>query len=315
MSILYPVLLGLVACGGGSYSQKQPFDEDSGTTDSTGTTETDSWPTETDPTDSEDSTETADSKETDTEETDTDDTTTLSDICSTSNPWNPIETSPYRRDYDVEANISAMLGLDELMGGSGAPTAGSAYNEDYGVGWTTSGDQAWAMIDQLDAGGTGWDGEVYYRCDIDGDAGQFMVEFDATFVTPLMSDYPWAAVEPPRKVLPAEADMGSVGSWSYSDVAYATLSMGNLTIETNGTFTEQGFATVTLPDGSEADGYTLVNEYTLSVDTGFGPTVTNGTQTLVYAKGIGLVSEENVRDDGAVLVTKTLTGYSGLTPM
>ena len=172
------------------------------------------------------------------------------------------------------------------------------------------------MIDSADGGGTGWDGEVYLGCeDRSGNEGLFITEWDMSILTSgTAAAAPYAEISPPRKVFPAEYEVGGAGSWNYNDTATMTdATMGASTADTQGTYTDDGFEDITIK-GTTYSAYKLTNTYTMSLTTVMGSSVINGQQELWYVNGIGLVKEVNVNtDDGSTIVNRSLTSFSGLT--
>lgn len=227
------------------------------------------------------------------------------DLCE--NSWYGIHYSGYHREYDVE------LQLLDLGGGSG-----TGYQEDYGTGWSVSGDPVWVMIDAAEGGGTGWDGEEYVACtDRSGAEGLYMAEWDMSILmngSALMA--PYAELSPPRKIFPAEYEVGGAGSWSYNDTANITdASFGSFTADSSGTYTDDGFEDVTIK-GTKYTAYKITNTYTVNIDSPLGAQVVNGQQELWYVNGIGLVREVNIStDDGSTIVSRDITSWSGLTPL
>lgn len=292
----------LVACTGGSYSTSDAFNDKAGTdsadtdTDTDTDSDTDSdVDTDTD-TDSDVDADTDSDADTDTD-TDTDSDTDV-DLCE--NSWFAIHESGYRRDYDVVVQDQA----------------GTGYQADYGTGFGPDGAKNWVYIDAADGGGTGWDGEVYIACD-DGGSGEglFVTSWDMSILfggSALTSEY--AEIDPPRKIFPPDYEVGGAGSWTYADTANITdASFGAVTADTTGTFVDGGFETVRV-DGVDYDAYKLINTYSTNF-TSLGQVI-NGEQSVWYVEGLGLVKEENINtDDGSTIVSRDLSGYSGLTPM
>ena len=116
----------------------------------------------------------------------------------------------------------------------------------------------------------------------------------------------------------ARDDMGTVGSWSYSFTAgIDPLGIGFPTdVAFEGTFTEVGFETVELYDGTFFEAYHVRNIFSEAADLFGTPFNVTGTVDSWYVKGLGLVKETIVNDaDGAVVLDRTLMGYyGGLSP-
>jgi hypothetical protein len=161
----------------------------------------------------------------------------------------------------------------------------------------------------------GWDTTQYVQCGWDG-PGMFLQGWEGT-VTYSYEDIPLAGsivteLSPPRMYLPAEADIGSSGSWSYSYTDSMLIDAGTgsttpLTQNITGTYTESGFEEYTLYDGTVVEAYKLVNEYSSSD----GTTTVTGTIEQWWVKGLGLVKESHIRD-GSELSAKELTAHTGL---
>jgi hypothetical protein len=127
---------------------------------------------------------------------------------------------------------------------------------------------------------------------------------------------PYAEITPPRKIFPAEYEVGGAGSWNYSDTADMTdASFGSFTADSSGTYVEGGFEDVTIK-GTDYKAYKLTHTYTTTIDIPTGAQVVNGQQELWYVNGIGLVREVNVNtDDGSTIMIRDITSWSGLTPI
>jgi len=205
------------------------------------------------------------------------------------------------------------LNLLSLGGGSG-----TAYQEDYGTGFDGNGDKVWVMIDQAEAGGTGWDGEEYIACsNRSGEEGLFMTQWDMSILTQGSAvANPFAEISPPRKIFPAEYEVGGAGSWSYSDSATITeASFGGGTATSEGTYVEDGYEDVVIK-GTSYSAYKLVHTFTVTISASMLNESVNGQQELWYVNGLGLVKERNVNtDDGSTILSRDLTSYTGLTPL
>jgi hypothetical protein len=127
-----------------------------------------------------------------------------------------------------------------------------------------------------------------------------------------------AALDSPRKYLPAEAEIGTIGSWSYSYSSIVSYSGFDVTVDVSGAYSELGTESITLYDGSTYDAYHLFNEYTLTATIasfGYELTSYDGELEQWWVEGLGLVREENTNlNDGSSVMSRELTGYSGLTP-
>ena len=208
-----------------------------------------------------------------------------------------MEADGYIRYYDVTFNGAA----------------GEGMQESYGTGWTTGGDQAYVMFDEISTSTGGWAGSIYYGCDVGGDAGMYMMEWD---VSAEISGSSLGALlgtpTSPRKYLPAEADLGSGESWSYAYSVSASFSGLPLTITADGSYSEMPMDTITLFDGNTYDAYYIINDYYLDLG---GLTQIDGELHQWYVEGLGLVREENTNTgDGSSVMTRELSSYVGLSP-
>ncbi|MDP2315418.1 MAG: hypothetical protein Q8P41_21150 [Pseudomonadota bacterium] len=294
---IYCALLLAAGCSGNTYNQDPPKDDigtDSGTTEENDAdTDADS-DTDAD-TDSDTDSDTDADTDSDTDsDTDTD-TDTDTDLCT--NRYDPLDVSGYIRYYDVT-----------LMG-----AAGTGQQEGWGTGWTTNGDQAYVMYDEVSTSTGGWSGSIYEGCDYGGVAGMYMLEWD---VSAEVSGSSLGALlgtpTDPRKYLPSEAELGTGTSWSYAYTTSASFSGLPVTITVDGAYSEMPLTTVTLYDGNTYDAYYIINSYYLDLG---GFTQINGELEQWYVEGLGLVREINTNtDDGSDVMSRELTGYSGLTP-
>ncbi len=285
----------LAACSGGSYDQKDSDDlighDDTDTaTDSDADTDTDA------DSDSDADTDTDADSDTDAD-TDTD-TTPTTDLCT--NSWDPLDQGYWIRYYDATYQGEAATGQQEGYGPSH---------------W--NGVDAWQYYDEITAGsGSGYAGYVYAGCDWGGNPGLYNVGWDMSIN---MLGFPLTGTtEPdrPRMYMPAEADMGTVGTWSFSYSESISFSGLPLTLTFSGTYTERGTEVLRLPDGTDYNAYHLSVAY--EEDLG-GLASYSGTIDQWYVNGLGLVRETSYQTDNSTgtsteLMTREITSWSGLTP-
>lgn len=281
-SLAYPaVLVLLVACDGNSYSSPK----DTSATD-TGNLITDSGTdsgTDTQDTGADTGTDTG---------RDTSDTGGGGGDDPCINSYDPVDVTGGVREYTITMSLGAGTSSQENYGG----TPGGLYDVYENM----------ALPD-----GSSWAVDTYISCRAAGsNTGMYITEWQGT-----------TAGSPPSsamRYLPAEADMGTVGSWSYAFTAgIDPLGIGFPTdVAFEGTFAEVGFETVELYDGTFFDAYHIRNTFSETADFLGTPFNQTGTIDAWYVKGLGLVKETIVNDaDGAVVLDRTLMGYyGGLSP-
>jgi hypothetical protein len=184
----------------------------------------------------------------------------------------------------------------------------------------SSGKTAYRVDTNLSAGSEGWDGATYYSCDSSG-TGLFMEEWNVNMAVDLGLGTPIdlalnGVLSSPRKDLPAAADMGSAGSWSYNYTISVDNELMPIEIPTSGTYQEMGFTTINVAAGTFNNAYCVSNTYTQdrsALDAfGMGGGKINAYSTLCYAEGIGLVKEETIDSTSSeIIMVKELASYSG----
>jgi len=305
-AVLYPggavrtlsPLLFLAACTG-SYDQKDTEDligHDSGTTESDADTDADS-DTDADADSDTDSDADADADSDADSDTDTDTDTPTTDLCT--NSWDPLHEGYWIRYYDMTYNGETATGQQE----------------GYGASWW-NGVDAWEVYDEVSTNsGSGFAGTVYYGCDWGGQAGLYMLGWNMSvsmFGLPFTGS---AEADRPRMYLPAESDMGTVGSWTFNYSESVSFKGIPLTLTASGTYTERGTEILRLPDGNDYNAYHLFVEYELNN----GISVTTGTIDQWYVQGLGLARETNTGYDSSTgssidVMTREITSWTGLTP-
>lgn len=208
------------------------------------------------------------------------------------NSYDPVDVTGGVREYTITMSIGAGTSAQENYGG----TPGGLYD-------------VYENMSLPD--GSSWTVDTYISCRASGsNTGMYITEWQGT-----------TAGSPPSsamRYLPAEADMGTVGNWSYSFTAgIDPLGLGLPTeVSFEGTFAEIGFETVELYDGTFFEAYHVRNTFSETADFFGTPFNQTGTIDAWYVKGLGLVKETIVNDaDGAVVLDRTLSGYyGGLSP-
>jgi hypothetical protein len=287
---LYPVALSLlVACGGGTYSQ--PNKDDFGDLD-TADTGGDTQDTQ-DTGDTQDTQDTGDTQ--DTQDTgDTEDTGgggSSLDACI--NPYDPVNVRNGYREYDV------------MLGGA---FAGTSTQENFGEAYTSDGEDAYDVYEEMNSDAGVWTVDIFVTCRGTGSqTGMFYAEWQS----PNGGSPPSAAM----RYLPAEADMGSVGSWTYSFSTSVTTDFGDIDVDASGTIEEIGFERVVLFDGASFNAYHVRNTLHEDIVALGSAYPQDAIIDSWYVKGLGLVREtiENTTD-GTMVLTRELTGYGEFSP-
>ena len=234
----------------------------------------------------------------DTEDTDTD-TDTDTDPEVTCHPYDPIEVTGIVRRYSVSYN-----------GQSGTETQTHS-----GIDILSDGSTAYRIDTEMSAGTEGWNGMMYENCDV-GEPGLYMLEWTINTkvsISGLPMDMAVTGIlSNPRRILPGPSQIGSAGSWSYN-YSLSIQSDFPAEIPTSGTYTEMGFASVTVPAGT-FDTYCVSNSFTQDRSAlemaGMGG-VLNGVSEYCFAENIGLIREETMdQDTGEIVMTKELTSYT-----
>lgn len=114
--------------------------------------------------------------------------------------------------------------------------------------------------------------------------------------------------------LPYEFAVGGIGSWNNSYTLLYTKTDPSSGAQTNtrtisSVHNEVGFVAYTLFDGSSVESYKVVYEMAITDD--FGQ-VENNYVEQYWVRGLGMVQEDFLDNQGAVLLSKNLSAYSGL---
>ena len=276
-SLAYPAaLVLLVACDGNSYNKPATDTAATDTGDRITDSGTDSG-TDTQDTGADTGTDTG---------RDTSDTGggTVDDACI--NPYDPVNVGGGVREYTIMMSLGAGTSSQENSGG----TPGGLYDVYENM----------ALPD-----GASWTVDTYISCRASGsNTGMYITEWQGT-----------TAGSPPSsamRYLPAEADMGTAGSWTYSFTAGIPVLGFPVDLTFDGTFTEIGFETVELFDGTFVNAYHVRNVFTETSVVGNQASTVDSW----YVKGLGLVKETIVNDmDGSIILDRMLSGYyGGLSP-
>lgn len=293
-SLSIPILiLALSGCAGGAVNQGRDLEwgDDSATDDTSPTTD--------------DSTASDDSAEGDSDtDSDSDSDTDVNWAGDCGNYWDPIDLEGWTKNYDVTYNGSPG---NEVQ--SHSPDGfGGRYRFN-----TTLTTQA----------GTGWDGYVDVGCGYGGDEGLFIIDWNVEYTSSGLGGLVETSHSDPRKYLPDESVVGSVGSWDYAYTMETSARLGgdtatpqSIPINVTGTYVERGNQDVTL-NGQTFTGYKLVNTYVM-VSEGLFAFRREGTIEQVWVKGVGLVTENHEArlDDGTTSsITKSLTSWTALEPI
>ena len=195
---------------------------------------------------------------------------------------------------------------------------GTAYEEGLGATTTADGTAAYAYTDRVVTaqGENDYDITLKVACDVE-DEGLYVLEWGGNFTYLLFAGFPVegtidADLISHRRYLPPSYAVGFKGSWSYDYyLNMNVVSDGSptpLNSQSTGTYSEVGFDTMTLFDGTEVEAYHLTNTYSITGDVAF-----SGYIDQWWVKGLGLIKETNTADDGSVLLNRELAAYSGLT--
>lgn len=284
----------LVACKGPDYTPKDtgPFGTDSAKDSNTeADTDTDS--------DSDSDTDSDTDSDSDSDsDSDTDSDSDSDPLCT--HDWEVVDQQGWTKYYDY----SIVDPLSKTLG------SGTSTLEGYGQGWTDAGDPAWLTFEDAQ-GATAWTAQNYITCDADG--ALYVGQIDLA-IAMMGSAGSAAPVEPsqPRMFLPAEKDFKSGNTWNYNYTATVDLISGMpSTVTAKGTYTDMGFESFTMPDGSKENALKIRQTYDVEISGGMvGPF--SGTIDAYYVKKIGLVKEVNVDSSGATFMTRDLTSYKGL---
>lgn len=284
---LYPASLALLAaCEGNTYSQDKPIN-DTGFVDSGDTTDT---------SDTTDTTDTSDTQDSGRDTSDTGDTGGGggSDPCI--NSYDPVDVVNAYRAYDV------------MLAGA---FAGTSTQENFGEAYTSNGEAAYDVYEEMTSDAGVWTVDTFVTCRATGSqTGMFYAEWQSSGAgTP-----PSAAM----RYLPAEADMGSVGSWDYNFTTSVDADGSGLfliDVEVSGTFEEVGFERIVLFSGSEFNAYHLRNTVHEDISAVGQAFPQDAVVDQWFVKGLGLVREtiENTAD-GTMVLTREITGYDGFSP-
>ncbi len=225
------------------------------------------------------------------------------------NLYHPLDESGWSKTFSAS-----------FSGSGGTAESGTATEQGLGARTLPDGSAGWAYKDTTTTAGESYDVTTYVGCNLSGDEGMFIVGWDGTYTMLVGGFYAMsysveASLSSPRKYLPAGGEIGAVGAWSfnYTLSVQATDAEGAVTsnpYSMAGDYTEGGFTSLTLFDGTTVNAYRLINIYSKVDNT--GKTV-NGYIEQHWVKGLGLVKETHVdADTGATIASKTLTAYSGL---
>ena len=287
-----PWILLLLAVGGcaSTYQYNDDKAPDTAATKDSGT-----WTESDTDSDSDSDTDTDSDSDTDTD-TDTDtDPGTDTGLCNSE--WDVVDNTGWVKDYNVE--------IGDLFGfGAGS---GTARMESYGTD-TFAGETMYTLSDTVSAGTMyAWSGVAYIRCNDSGNDGMYLYGWDVYVQgTPLALEF-----SAPRMYLPADSQIGTAGSWTYSYETYLDMGTGPTPVQISGEYNELGFESYSLPDGSSVSAYHLEQRY--FVDGGTSGS-NSGTLEQWWVEGLGLVKEVNEQDNGVTALVRELTSFSGLTP-
>ncbi len=253
----------------------------------------------------------------DTADTDTDDTNgggddtgdTVPQDCT--NAWHPVHKTGWTKTFTAS-----------YEGSTGTAT-------EVGLGATTSpdGEFYYQYQDSItNAGGEGYDVTVTVACDLGADEGMFMLGWSGTYTYLLFDFIPTtdqvvATHSDPRRYFSPEWAVGSEGSWDYAyDLNITQYMSGSskanyVVQQVSGTYADAGTDELTLFDGTTVTAYKLTNNSLIISDSGFGTTKQDIYIEQYWVKGLGLVKETfEDQTEGTTLMTKELSGYTGLSP-
>ena len=287
--------------GGNQYVSKADLTVDTGVVDTGDTGEAD---TDTDETD------------TDTGETDTDtdsgdtDTDTGSEICK--NDYHPVHVEGWTKTFTATYD-----------GGSGTATEEALPPSSY------QGRDVYAYRDYMLVSYTndfniteekGWDNTMFVSCD--PEAGMLLMGWDGVSINAGFDISTFQQYDIPVQVdfgsghlyIPYEFAIGGISTWNNSYTFTKTENdptngPQSNTATISSIHNEVGFIPHQLFDGTQVEAYKTV--YEMSIDNGLGG-VDNNYVEQYWVKGLGMVQEDFLDAQGTVLLSKQLSGYTGL---
>lgn len=286
------LMLALLAgCNGNSFNQgvEPTGGDDTGDTDDSGDTDT---------TDSGD-----------TDDTDSGDTDTVPEDCT--NAWHPVHIDGWTKTFTATYEGSEGTATEVGLGPTKSPDGEFYYRYQDAISNTS---------------GSGYDTVVTVACDLGADEGMFMLGWEGTYTYLLlefipMTDQVEATHSNPRRYFSPEWAVGSEGTWDYDyDLNITQYAAGGkkpsyVVQHVSGTYADAGTTELTLFDGTTVTAYKLTNNSLIVSDSGFGKTKQDIYIEQYWVKGLGLVKETfEDQTEGTILLSKELSGYTGLSP-
>ena len=302
MKITFGLILGLtIGCSGGnSYISKSDTETDTGLTDTGADSDED--------TDSGDDTDPVD---TDSAEDSGDTGTGEPEICK--NDYHPVHLSGWTKTFEATYEGGSGTATEEAL-----PETSWHGRDVYSYRDTMS-----VMVDNILGmpEEKGWSNTMFISCSeedgmyLNGWTGTITNDgFDlATFQnydSDVETDFGTGHL-----YLPYEFAVGAIGSWNNSYTLIVTKTDPTSGAQTNtravtSIHNEVGFVPYSLFDGSSAEAYKIVYEMTITDDLGQAE---NNYVEQYWVRGLGMVQEDFLDNDGAILLSKVLSSYSGLT--
>jgi hypothetical protein len=211
------------------------------------------------------------------------------DGCDLCHPYEPVSDVVWEKDFDVE--FSNNNNGTEVQQGGGA-----------------SG-QSFKMETVLSAGAYAWDITSFTTCDTNGNLMQ--VKSEGTFVDPVLGTHDLVATNTPaRQVLPKYDQVGTGATWTFDYDLMIESGGGEGAVPTVGSSTEDDLESITVPAGTFM-AWKITSSYTQDFSEGGGELEERESE-FWYVEGLGLVKEHTVDGDGAIVIDKVLTDYTGL---
>jgi len=295
------------ACSGGNqYITESDFDkkQDTAATDTAEVEDTGEVDTDTE------DTGTNDTDTNDTEETDTEDTNTQG-LCT--NEYHPVNASGWSKTFNATYDGGSGTATEE-----GMPMSSYQGRDVYQYRDTMS-----VMVDNIlgQPEEKGWNQVVYVSC-VDED-GMYLLGWDGVIINDGFDFQTFQNYDSDislnfgdgHKYLPYEFAVGAIGSWNNSYTLTITKTDPTSGAQTNtrsisSVHNESPMVSnYQLFDGSTVEAYKTVYEMTITDD--LGQTEQNYVEQH-WVRGLGLVQEDFIDAQGNVVLSKTLSAYSGL---
>ena len=232
----------------------------------------------------------------------------ITELDPTCHPADPMFVAGFTRTYNVVSDLA----------NSGTTSEGTEVQTGLGPSVAPSGTTVYAVQTALSTTGDAVTATIYQSC-FGGVAK--VLEWEASITVGGQSKNVKATPSLAREYLPTVAELDAGTTWTYDYQLDIDANLGMplpITIPTSGTYTAlAGKESITVAAGT-FDAWKITNVFDQARDSGTMGQFSDisGSAIYWYVEGLGLVKEETLdANTGAVIMTKELASFTGLSPV